>query len=64
MVSFLFQFICVHVAPDQMMSFGGSQDPCAIVNMSSIGKIDKDVNIKYTEEITKLMATIGVDKER
>ena len=32
-------YIAVHIQPDQMMSFGGTDDPCANVHVMSIGKL-------------------------
>ncbi|XP_072024776.1 macrophage migration inhibitory factor-like [Amphiura filiformis] len=58
------KFILVHVLPDQMMSFAGTQEPCAFVNCISIGKIGKEENKCYTEKITELLGSIGVAKDR
>ncbi|KAM7334864.1 hypothetical protein ACRRTK_005341 [Alexandromys fortis] len=32
------QYIAVHVVPDQLMTFSGSSDPCALCSLHSIGK--------------------------
>ncbi|XP_072019787.1 macrophage migration inhibitory factor-like [Amphiura filiformis] len=58
------KYTCVNVLPDQMMSFAGTQEPCALVLARSIGKIGKDENKGYTEKLTELLGSIGVAKNR
>ena len=43
------QYIAVHIVPDQLMSFGGSSDPCALCSLLSIGKIGGPQNKSYTK---------------
>ncbi|MCH1933272.1 phenylpyruvate tautomerase MIF-related protein, partial [Shewanella sp. A25] len=33
------QYIAVHVVPDQLMTFSGTNDPCALCSLHIIGKI-------------------------
>ncbi|KAJ7309696.1 hypothetical protein JRQ81_007756 [Phrynocephalus forsythii] len=43
------RYIAVHIVPDQLMSFGGSSDPCALCSLLSIGKIGGPQNKSYTK---------------
>ena len=29
-ITFMLQFVCIHIIPDQMMTFGGTNGACAI----------------------------------
>ncbi|XP_017937380.2 macrophage migration inhibitory factor-like [Manacus vitellinus] len=53
---FLPQYIAVHIIPDQMMSFGGSTDPCALCSLYSIGKIGGQQNKTYTKMLCDLIS--------
>ncbi|XP_064612861.1 macrophage migration inhibitory factor-like [Liolophura sinensis] len=44
-------FVAVRVHTDQVMSFGGTQDPCATVDLMCIGKMGPDVNDQHTVTI-------------
>ncbi|XP_010084548.1 PREDICTED: macrophage migration inhibitory factor, partial [Pterocles gutturalis] len=50
------QYIAVHIVPDQMMSFGGSTDPCALCSLYSIGKIGGQQNKTYTKLLCDLIS--------
>ncbi|OWK60250.1 Macrophage migration inhibitory factor [Lonchura striata] len=50
------QYIAVHIIPDQMMSFGGSTDPCALCSLYSIGKIGGQQNKTYTKMLCDLIS--------
>ncbi|XP_063769065.1 macrophage migration inhibitory factor [Pseudophryne corroboree] len=43
------EYIAVHILPDQLMSFGGSTEPCALCSLKSIGKIGGQQNKNYTK---------------
>uniref|UniRef100_A0A8C9P1B5 Macrophage migration inhibitory factor n=1 Tax=Spermophilus dauricus TaxID=99837 RepID=A0A8C9P1B5_SPEDA len=43
------QYIAVHVVPDQLMAFGGSNEPCALCSLHSIGKIGGAQNRSYSK---------------
>uniref|UniRef100_A0A8D2QEL0 Macrophage migration inhibitory factor n=1 Tax=Zonotrichia albicollis TaxID=44394 RepID=A0A8D2QEL0_ZONAL len=49
-------YIAVHIIPDQMMSFGGSTDPCALCSLYSIGKIGGQQNKTYTKMLCDLIS--------
>lgn len=53
---FSLQYIAVHIVPDQMMSFGGSTDPCALCSLYSIGKIGGQQNKSYTKLLCDLIS--------
>ena len=46
------------------MSFGGTTEPCAMIDVLSAGKISKEENMKYTKALTELMAKINVPQNR
>ena len=50
------QYIAVHVAPDQLMTFGGSSEPCALCSLHSIGKIGGAQNRSYSKLLCGLLA--------
>ncbi|XP_069820163.1 macrophage migration inhibitory factor-like [Dendropsophus ebraccatus] len=43
------EYIAVHILPDQIMSFGGTTEPCALCSLKSIGKIGGQQNKEYTK---------------
>ncbi|KAJ8312146.1 hypothetical protein KUTeg_009519 [Tegillarca granosa] len=49
-------FVTVRVHPDQMMSHGGTTDPCASVELYSIGKLGPDFNDEHAAEIGKFIS--------
>ncbi|XP_005987164.1 macrophage migration inhibitory factor [Latimeria chalumnae] len=50
------QYIAVHILPDQMMSFGGKTDPCALCSLYSIGKIGGAQNKTYSKLMCDLLS--------
>ena len=48
--------IRIHIMPDEMVSFAGSTDPCAIMTVSSIGKITREINERNTKDIMSLLS--------
>lgn len=50
------QYIAVHVVPDQLMTFSGSSDPCALCSLHSIGKIGGAQNRTYSKLLCGLLA--------
>ncbi|XP_019362442.1 PREDICTED: macrophage migration inhibitory factor-like [Gavialis gangeticus] len=61
----LAQYISNKVSTDQMMAFGGSQDPCAMCFLYSIGKIGDQENKDYSKLLCDLLNThlkIPVDR--
>ncbi|XP_069476000.1 macrophage migration inhibitory factor isoform X1 [Ambystoma mexicanum] len=50
------EYIAVYIVPGQMMSFGGTTDPCALCSLHSIGKIGGPQNKAYSKLICDLLA--------
>ncbi|XP_071479713.1 macrophage migration inhibitory factor-like [Diadema antillarum] len=58
------KFVCISVVPNQTIMFGGSSDPCAMVNVTSIGKLGLEENKNLTKVITAAMAKMNVAADR
>eukprot|EP00057_Strongylocentrotus_purpuratus_P001322 XP_001198138.2 PREDICTED: macrophage migration inhibitory factor [Strongylocentrotus purpuratus] len=58
------KFICIRLVPNQMMSFAGSTEPCAVANVRSIGNLGLEENKVITQIITAEMTKIGVKADR
>ncbi len=57
-------YVCVSYTQCNMR-FGGTDDPCAYVQLESLGNINKSCNGKYASDITSLVAKhTGVKPER
>lgn len=56
-ILFLFfqQYLAIQISPDQLMSFGGSTDPCAMCFLYSIGKIGEQENKVYSKLLCDLL---------
>ena len=50
------QYIAVHVVPDQLMTFSGTNDPCALCSLHSIGKIGGAQNRNYSKLLCGLLS--------
>ncbi|NXM21033.1 MIF factor, partial [Ploceus nigricollis] len=50
------QYLAIQISPDQVMSFGGSTDPCAMCFLYSIGKIGEQKNKVYSKLLCDLMS--------
>ncbi|XP_064390316.1 macrophage migration inhibitory factor-like [Halichondria panicea] len=49
------KWVSVHVQPDQMMSFGGTEEPCALMSITSVGNLGVEENKKISASIFKLI---------
>uniref|UniRef100_A0A3Q3VSG7 Macrophage migration inhibitory factor n=1 Tax=Mola mola TaxID=94237 RepID=A0A3Q3VSG7_MOLML len=59
------QYIAVHINPDQMMTFGGKGDPCALCSLHSIGKINGAKNKHYSILLCGLLNKhLGISADR
>lgn len=59
------QYVMVQVNTDQVMSFGGTQEPCCFARVLSIGNLDPASNANISECIMEcLKASLGVDPSR
>ncbi|KAK4813066.1 hypothetical protein QYF61_007568 [Mycteria americana] len=52
---FFQQYLAIQISPDQLMSFGGSTDPCAMCFLYSIGKIGEQENKVYSKLLCDLL---------
>lgn len=50
----LAQYIAVTVVPDQLMTFSGTNDPCALCSLHSISKIGGAQNRNYSKVLCSL----------
>nr|XP_009918902.1 PREDICTED: macrophage migration inhibitory factor-like [Haliaeetus albicilla] len=48
------QYLAIQISPDQLMSFSGSTDPCAMCFLYSIGKIGEQENKVYSKLLCDL----------
>ncbi|XP_046335813.2 macrophage migration inhibitory factor-like [Haliotis rufescens] len=58
-------YVTVRIHPDQMMSHGGTTDPCANSELQSIGNMGNEENIQMSKEISEfLQQKLGIDPKR
>ncbi|RWS02516.1 macrophage migration inhibitory factor-like protein [Dinothrombium tinctorium] len=58
-------YVVVTVRTDAIMSWGGSNEPAAIASVSSIGKINKAANKKYSAALFEhVEKNLGIKGER
>jgi len=48
--------IRIHILPEQVMTFSGSAEPCAVMQVGAIGRITKQVNEQNTKDIMQLVS--------
>ncbi|KAM3613179.1 uncharacterized protein V6R79_021994 [Siganus canaliculatus] len=59
------KYISVQINPDQMMLFGGKDDPCALCSLHSIGQISGTQNKQYSNLLCGLLKKhLGVSPDR
>ncbi|TKR66908.1 hypothetical protein L596_023135 [Steinernema carpocapsae] len=57
--------VMIQVNPNKIMCLGGSSDPCALLQIRSIGAISKESNNAAALVLNKLLAEqLGVDSDR
>ncbi|KAH7956947.1 hypothetical protein HPB52_013879 [Rhipicephalus sanguineus] len=58
-------YVVVHISPDQMLSFGGTDEPCAIANLYSIGCLSPKENKKHSAALFEhIEKTLGIKGNR
>ncbi|BFZ18563.1 hypothetical protein BsWGS_21602 [Bradybaena similaris] len=58
-------YVLIQVNPDQLMSFGGSEEPCANISLSSIGVVGPDKNKKLAPKLSKFIEqNLGIKQNR
>ena len=51
--------------PDQMMSFGGTEDPCALMHIGSIGRLGVEENKKLSDVVFRFIKDkLGIEGTR
>nr|XP_054767472.1 macrophage migration inhibitory factor-like [Lytechinus pictus] len=58
------KYKCIHVSPNQQLSFGGSTAPCAIANVICLGQQGVEENKIITKLITAALGKINVTPDR
>ncbi|KAK8399209.1 hypothetical protein O3P69_003376 [Scylla paramamosain] len=58
-------YCMMHVLPDQLMTFGGTSEPCAVVRLISIGRLGVELNKKHAAKIFAFMDKhLGISNDR
>jgi len=58
-------YCIVHVIPDQLMTMGGTGDPCAAATLMSIGKLGTELNKSHSATLyTHIEKQLGIKKNR
>ncbi|CAL1277000.1 unnamed protein product [Larinioides sclopetarius] len=58
-------YVVVHVNPDQLMSWGGTSDPCANAMLGSIGNLGTSENVKISKALFEhVKDTLGIKPDR
>ncbi|XP_050712464.1 macrophage migration inhibitory factor homolog isoform X2 [Eriocheir sinensis] len=59
------QYCMVRIIPDQLMSFGGTTEPCGAVRLASIGKLGVEENKSHAAKLyAHLEQTLGIPSDR
>ena len=55
------EYCSVQLQSGQIITFGGSHEPCAYIQLSSIGRLGPIVNLSHSQRImTELENTLGI----
>ncbi|KAK3746255.1 hypothetical protein QZH41_016513 [Actinostola sp. cb2023] len=58
-------YICVCIEPGQLMTWAGTTEPTAIVQLTNLGKHDTETTKKYTQVLMDhLVKTLNVPQDR
>ncbi|PRD30574.1 UNVERIFIED_CONTAM: Mif [Trichonephila clavipes] len=58
-------YVVVHVNPDQIMSWGGTSDPCAVGTLGSIGNLGTSQNVKISKVLfDHVKDNLGIKSDR
>lgn len=59
------KYVAVVVVPDLWMSFGGTEEPCATCQITSVNQFDAESNREYSKQVMDyLVSALGVSNER
>jgi len=58
-------YVLIHVNPGQLMSFGGTDEPCALISLGSIGGVGGDKNRNLAPKLSQFIEQhLGIKKDR
>ncbi|KAK4299437.1 hypothetical protein Pmani_028285 [Petrolisthes manimaculis] len=58
-------YCMVHIAPDQLMSFGGSTAPCGAARLTSVGKLGVQENKNHAKQFYEYLEKhLGIPGDR
>ncbi|GIX79067.1 macrophage migration inhibitory factor [Caerostris extrusa] len=58
-------YVVVHVNPDQLMSWAGTSDPCAVATLGSIGSLGTSQNAKISKALfDHVKDNLGINSDR
>eukprot|EP00591_Stephanopyxis_turris_P013076 CAMPEP_0195530470 /NCGR_PEP_ID=MMETSP0794_2-20130614/33358_1 /TAXON_ID=515487 /ORGANISM="Stephanopyxis turris, Strain CCMP 815" /LENGTH=127 /DNA_ID=CAMNT_0040661987 /DNA_START=184 /DNA_END=564 /DNA_ORIENTATION=- len=57
-------YVAVAITDNASVIFGGTDDPCALANMNSIGAIAMESNGAITKDVTELLEPFGLSQDR
>ncbi|KAK3785346.1 hypothetical protein RRG08_045571 [Elysia crispata] len=58
-------YILVQICPDQVMTFGGSEEPCANIDINCIGVVGPDKNRQLAPKLSDFIEKhLGIKKDR
>lgn len=59
------QYVCIQINTEKNMIFAGTNEPCALIKVASIGKISVEENKIHTKNITEFITkNLGLDPNR
>ena len=56
--------VAVDVQDGQFLTFAGTEDPCALCELLSIGGINLESNTRFSAALSEVLAALGVPKTR
>jgi len=58
-------YVLIHLNPNQMMSFGGTEEPTAFLELISLGKIGGDINKEISSRLAGILKNkLGIQPGR
>jgi phenylpyruvate tautomerase len=57
-------YCVVHIVPDQLLTWNGTNEPCAVVNLMSIGRLGVEENKKHSNAVMSELNQLGIPSTR
>jgi phenylpyruvate tautomerase len=57
-------YCVIHVVPDQMITWAGTNEPCAYITCLSIGRLGVEENKKHSKVIMGELNKLGIESTR